>query len=334
VAATAAAPVYQGLGRALTDSDAVEVRQSMKTERLDTRTSRGGRVAVWRSAPGDPAPDCPVVVLNAGFARRMRDVGSIALCLARNGAVVYRFDSVDHLGLSDGGITAFTLTAMTESLQAAIELARSVENQSEVRLVALSLSNLAAYRLAARDSDIDRIMAISGVVHGLRTLEKVLGHNYATVEFDDLPERVRVLGHEIDPRPLWTDQKNTGCLTYSSAIEQLKKIAAPVVNCVAADDPWVDIGDCSHAFDEGSGGDRMIIKLPYSGHDPGGNPGAITTILQKMTRMAVSTGSPHDADSFPVDLPGFDELLELRIAERSREMSEQTAAPNERKAAR
>ena len=306
----------------------------MQTERFDTYTGQGRRVAVWRSVPATPHLDSPVIVLNAGFARRMRDVGGIALCLVRNGAIVYRFDSIDHLGLSDGGIVGFNFSGMTESLRAAIELARSMENRRRVRLVALSLSNLAAYRLAAEDSGIDRIMAISGVVHGVRTLETVLGHNYAKVKYEDLPERVPVFGHEIDPRPLWLDHRETGCFTFDNAVDQLTMITASVANCIADDDPWVDIDECHLSFTKGAGGDRMIIKLPYSGHDLGRNPVAITAILQKMTRLAVGTGSLREADSLPVELPGFDELLELRIAERSREMSEQTAALDERNAAK
>jgi hypothetical protein len=301
----------------------------VKTERLDTHTSQGRRVAIWRSVPDAPSPDAPIIVLNAGFARRMRDVGSIALCLVRNGALVYRFDSVDHLGLSDGDILNFTFTGMTESLRAAIDLTRATENRRKVVLAALSLANLAAYQLAAEDSDIVRIMAISGVVNGLRTLKKVTGHDYSEVRYEDLPERVAVLGYQIDPRPLWTDHRKADCLSFDAAVGQLTRITAAVANCVAASDPWVDIDECEQAFTRGAGGDRMIIRLPYSGHDLGRNPVAITTILQRMTRLALGTGPLRYAESLPVELPRFDELLELRIAERNHEMSEQAAPVRE-----
>lgn len=299
----------------------------MKTERLDALTASGRRVAVWRSLPDSPRPGCPVAVLNAGFARRMRDVGGIALSLVRNGAIVYRFDSIDHLGLSDGPIADFGLTAMTESLRAAAALARAEEDRDSIQIIALSLANLAAYRVAALDGGIDRIMAISGVVNGLRTLETVLGQDYSKVPYDDLPERVRVLGHDVDPRPLWHEAQDTRILAFADTVDDLKKIAAPIANCIAMDDPWVDIEDCNHAFAEGDGGERLIIKLPYSGHDLGRNPVAVTTILERMAKMVVSPPTWHDVDAESVTLPGFDELLELRVAERDREMSEQTTAP-------
>src|SRR5438552_18804541 len=112
----------------------------MKTERLNTHTRHGRRVAIWRSTPEKADPGSPIVILNAGFARRMRNVVGIAWCLVRNGALVYRFDSIDHLGLSDGDIGAFTFTGMAESLRAAVGLARSVEGRRTVRVVALRLA--------------------------------------------------------------------------------------------------------------------------------------------------------------------------------------------------
>lgn len=305
----------------------------MKTERLDAWTGQGRRVAIWRSAPDAPGPDAPVIVMNAGFARRMRDVSSIALCLVGNGVIVYRFDSLDHIGLSDGDILNFTLSGVTDSWHAAIELARSTENRRTVRLIALSLSNLAAYRLAAEDADIDRILAISGVVNGVRTLKEVIGHDYSTVGYDELPDRVSVLGHEIDPRLLWLDHRETGCVSFDRTVGHLARISSAVANCVAVEDPWVDIDECHLGFARGAGGERLVIKLPYSGHDLGRNPVAVTTILQKMTKLAVAGGSLRDAERLEVVMPEFDEILDLRIAERNREMSEQLAGMDERSTA-
>ncbi len=301
----------------------------MKTERLDAWTSEGRRVAAWRSAPEDFAPDAPIVVMSPGFARRMRDVGSIALCLVGNGAIVYRFDALDHIGLSDGDIRNFTLTGMRQSMIAAIELARATENRRGVRLVAMSLANLAAYRVAAEDKDIERIMALSGVVNGRRTIKEVIGHDYPAVTREELPAIVPVMGHDVDPRPLWTDSHETDCLSYERTIADLKAISASVANCVAEGDPWVDVDECTTAYTDGDGGERMVIKLPYSGHDLGRNPIAVMTILERMASLAIGNGPMHDADPQAVVMPTFEAVLEARIAERHQDFSEQRAAKTE-----
>jgi acyl transferase len=295
----------------------------VKTQRLDAWTDQGRRVAIWRTGPEAPAPDAPIVVLSAGFARRMRDLGSIALCLVRNGAIVYRFDSVDHIGLSDGDILDFTVTGIYDSWRAVIELVRATEGRRKVRLVGLSMAALAAVRLAYEDHDVESITAISGVIHGRHTLERVLDGDYLAVPLSELPDKMEILGHWVDPRKLWIDNRETGCLTLERTIEYLAGVPAAVANFVASDDPWVEIDECADAFARGAGGRRTVVRLPYSGHDLGRNPVAMTTMMQKMTELVI--GGPDGDSELTVVIPTFDELLEVRIAERQQEADERAA---------
>lgn len=295
----------------------------MKTERLDVRTASGQQVAVWRSAPEEMTDQTPVVVLSAGFARRMRDVSGMALCLARNHALVYRFDSVNHLGLSDGEIEDFSLGGLYESLAAVVELARSTEGRSNVKVVTLSLSLIAALWLAAGDSEIDGITAISGVVDGRATLNRVIGQNYVDVSREELPSRVEVLGHSVDPFGIWQDNQTTGILSMDTTVGHLNSVRSPVANFVASEDPWVDIDECQAVFTAGAAGPRTVVRLPYSGHDLGRNPVATTTILERMTEIVL--GSEDSTQSAKPIMPLFNEFLEVRVAERRREQDERNA---------
>lgn len=260
----------------------------------------------------------------------MRQVGPIALCLVRNGATVYRFDSLDHVGLSDGEIVDFSVSATFESWRAAVECAREIEGRRRVRLVALSLSAVSAFRLAAQDQDVESILAVGGVVNGVRTLERVLGVDYSAWTLPDLPHRYELGGYEIDPRPLWLDHHQTGCMGFDHIVGDLSRVRAAVANYVATEDPWVDIEDCRSAFARAASGERLIVELPYTGHDLGRNPIAINTVLTELTRMAVTDGQLAAAAQREVVMPGFDEVLELRIAERAREKSERAALLDER----
>ena len=302
----------------------------MKTERFDAWTEQGRRVAVWRNVPDAPATwPPPIVVLNAGFGRTMREVGSVALSLAHNGVIVYRFDSVDHIGLSDGGIVNYTVSGVYDSLRAAVELARSTEGRRAVRLVALSLSALAAYRLAAEDPDINAVVALAGVVNGRSTLHRVVGEDYTAMAYDDLPPRVDALGHEVDPRHLWLDNRATGCLSVERTIAYLSQIRVPVANFVASADPWVDIEECTQAFESGAGGPRTVVKLPYTGHDLGRNPVAISAMLRRLTEFVLRDAG---GSATAIRMPSFDDLLRFRIAEREQEAKERAADMTERSA--
>ncbi len=295
----------------------------MITERLDTKTAQGRRVAIWRSVPEVPAAGSPVVTISPGFARRMRHVGGIAQCLVANGATVYRFDSVDHLGLSEGEIAAFSIGGLDESWRATLELARRTEGRDRIRMVALSLSALAAFRIAAQDTAIESITALSGVINGRATLQEAVGTDWSVVPEEELPARVKVEGHEVDPRGIWRDNQRSGFLRVERTVSDLRRFGGLVANFVASGDPWVDVEECESVFRQAAAGQRSIIRLPYSGHDLGHNPVAMTAMLERLSTITLSGLDTVAAP--PVVLPTFEELLDVSVTERRREAEEREA---------
>ncbi|MFF0487653.1 hypothetical protein ACFYTQ_01385 [Nocardia sp. NPDC004068] len=295
----------------------------MITERLDVHISDGRRVAVWRSTSGDPGG--PVVVISAGYARTMRSAGAIALCLVRNGCTVYRFDSVNHLGLSDGEIVDFNLEDLDESFRAVIDLARRTERVHEVRLVVLSIAAAAAYKIAVEDPGIDRIVGLSGVVNGVRTLKVACGEDYSVYTQAELPPLVHVDGHDVEPTRLWQAMQPGGGLTPELITARLAEISVPVVNCVATGDTWVDIDDCRQAFTATrDNAPRILVELPFNGHDIAKNPAAVKLVLEELTRYIAGPTPGHDGPpEFEVTFPGFEELLQTRTGERDRAVAEQ-----------
>lgn len=297
----------------------------MHTDHRNTHTADGRRVAVWRNAPDEPSADAPIVVISPGFARRMRHVGAFAQTMVANGAVVYRFDSIDHLGLSDGEIAAFSISGLYDSWRATLALARETEGRDPVRLVALSLSALAAFRIASEDPAIESITALSGVINGASTLEHAVGDDWSVVPEDRLPDRVLVEGHEVDPRGIWWDNQRSGYLRVERAASDLRAFGGPVANFVASGDPWVDIDECETVFGQAATGERLVVRLPYTGHDLGRNPVAVTTMLERLSSITLHGLHPEAAP--PIVLPSFEELLDVRVAERRREVDEREALP-------
>src|SRR4051794_34144351 len=118
-------------------------------------------IAVWRMAGG--APDPPIAFVAPGFTRRMRHMAPVALYLAANGFTVYRCDYLDHVGLSDGDVYDTTITSMYESQRATLDLITECEKRPPV-VVAASLANRTAVRLAARSEHVAGLIGIVGVV--------------------------------------------------------------------------------------------------------------------------------------------------------------------------
>ncbi|HET8659270.1 MAG TPA: hypothetical protein VFM55_09765 [Micromonosporaceae bacterium] len=287
------------------------------TERLWTTAADGRRVAVWRTSGGG-APGGPVVVLAAGFARRMRHVGAVALYLARNSAVVYRYDPLDHVGLSDGEIRDYTFTSSLSSMRAVVDLAVERERAAAVTLVAASLAGRVAYRLAGLDPRVAAVATLVGVVDVRRTLVAVLGADYTTYELAELPADVAFEQYRIDPRPLWLDHRDHGWTSIEGTIDDLRRTSAPVTNFWAADDDWVRPEDVERAFEEGTGGPRRLLELPFGQHDLSGNPVAARVVMRALTEVVVGDAVPGGQ----VADPSFEEIVELAVSERRAESAQ------------
>ena len=293
----------------------------MRTERVDAQSPDRRRVVIWRSVL-DERPGAPVVVIGTGFGRRMRDSGSIAHYLASNGAVVYRFDGLDHVGLSDGSIRDFCLASAFSALVATVATARQREGVDAVTLVPVSLSALAAFRYAATHDDIAGIVALLGVVDGRKTLARVFGEDYTVLPSNELPETVRFERHDIDPRRLWEECRQGGWFAASDVTASLSQVPVAVTNIIARDDEWVDEADVRAVFDQSShAGPRRVVELQCASHGLARNPAALRLVLSELTAEVVHL--ERDA----VCEPTFEQLLDIRTAERRLERQDAAHEP-------
>ncbi|MGR8011821.1 hypothetical protein [Streptomyces hypolithicus] len=284
----------------------------MSTECFDVTTKDGRTVAVWRDGP--PAGDTPgpVVVMAPGFGQRMRSSGVLALMLVYNGATVYRFDALDHVGISDGEITDYSITELMEALTSVVDTVRTREGVESVSMVATSLAALPVLQFAATKKCTDNIALMLGVVNGRQTLLKVLDVDYLDWDVDTLPARVHIDKHAVDPSPIVKETRVVDWWELSATIDALSVLNIPVRNFVAADDDWVDIADVRAAFDAANLDQRNVIQVAVSGHALLRNPVALKALLMDVTRSLVG------GEDEPV-MPSFEEIVSLRGAERELE---------------
>ncbi|MFD3440627.1 hypothetical protein ACFWU3_24320 [Streptomyces sp. NPDC058685] len=284
----------------------------MSTECFDVKTKNGRTVAVWRDGPADDDATGPVVIMAPGFGQRMRSAGVLALMLTYNGATVYRFDALDHVGLSDGEIVDYSVTELMEALTAVVDTALEREGVEAVSMVATSLSALPVMHFAADRKCADNIALMLGVVNGRQTLLKVLDTDYLDWELDDLPPRVHIDKHSVDPRPIVAETRVVNWWELSATIDALSVLDIPVRNFVAADDDWVDIADVRKAFESAGLDQDDVIEVAVSGHALLRNPVALKQLLMDVTRSLIpGEGEPA--------MPSFEEIVSLRGSERELE---------------
>lgn len=298
---------------------AMNARLPHEVDQLEGRAGADRHVAVWRTGTRDP--DAPVVLVAPGFARRMRHMAPVALYLASAGFNVYRCDYLDHVGLSDGEIYNFTMTAMYDSLRATL---RAIEEREERHplIVAASLANRAAIRLLAENVGAIGLVGIVGVVNSRKTITKVFGEDWIAMPDEQIPpyaefERKRVCGET------WMRDWNAGnWVTMEGTIDELRRISQPVANFCGSADDWVEIADVERAFAIGDGGPRQLIELPYVEHELSSNPIAGQTVMREVVRIAAAQAGIDDINQ-PTE-PSFEQIAHQIVNERT--LEEQIAA--------
>lgn len=281
-------------------------------DELSGTTDEGEHVAIWRMAARGERVGA--VALVPGFCRRMRHMAPIAAYLASSGLTVYRCDAVNHVGLSEGEVESFTMSSMARALSALLEVMAEEEDADAFGVIAASLSMRAAIRAAVSDPAIAAVIGMVGVVHARRTLHVVFGEDYAALALDELPGEYAVFEDKrIGGRNFLADFYDANWGSLESTIEDLREQTTPVLNYCASNDDWVDIEDVRVAFEQGAGGRRRIIELPFAEHELTKNPVAGQLLLDGMTEEALAIAGAAGSELRP---PPFEELAAQSIFER------------------
>jgi acyl transferase len=233
-------------------------------------TDGGRSIAVWRIRRPQ-MPQRGVMLITPGFARRMDHLCALAMNLADNGIDVYRYDPLDHVGLSDGEITHYSLSTGLSSLRAVAAWMRETQSVRSMGLIAVSLGAPVAYRYAAEDSLVAFVISAVGVVNVKRTLRQVWDLDFPAMAPHEMPLFAEFEGHYIDPRPFCAAAHRDDWWTLDSTISVLRRLRQPIVCFAGLDDDWVDPADLQVAFERGGGGPRRIVQLEHCAHDLGRN---------------------------------------------------------------
>jgi acyl transferase len=270
------------------------------------------KVVLW-SLRYDWANHRAPLLLGSGFGRRMDHFSSLALYLVNAGFVVFRYDSVDHDGLSDGQMENYTLSSGLVSLEAAIQWVCAQSGVNSIGVVVTSLSARVAYESIARTSGIAFLITIMGVVDVRRTLERVFGHDYTVLTPSALPDFVEFQRQRIQPGQFYSDYHEYGWGTAVETMDVLSTVIKPIVGFASEQDPWVDIATVREVFARGNGF-RRLIEISDSGHQIGSNPSIARALFRRLTEIALELSGDALKESWSE--PGFSQMAEEAIRER------------------
>jgi hypothetical protein len=287
----------------------------MHTTRLDARTPSGRRIAVWRSAPNPaPAEDGPIVVMCPGFTKSIDQLTCAALFLTANGATVYRFDPLDHVGLSDGTIEHYTLTATMRSFESVLNLVGAREGHRPIVVIATSLSARPALRAVASSPDVDRLITVVGVVCPRDTIAAAFGEELVGLARHALPPLVSLGNHQICPAAMFDDDAAHGWHALEGTLSDIDALRIPIVAVYADRDSYVAADQVERAF--GRSSRHRLVKIDAGGHDLDGDISASLHVLSALT-AAACTPDPLVANLEPTVVPSLAAIEEAFAGERS-----------------
>jgi len=284
----------------------------IQIESVEHRCADGRKIQCWLNRPPAPVVPSATAILTPGFARRMHQHSALAQYLVANGVGVVRFDSLDHLGLSDGDIADYTLSAGLLSLEAGVAVARRAFPGTSCSLVATSLTSRIALRYLHRDTSVARLIALSGVVNVRKTFEEAVEQDYFGYAEADLPEYVEFASKSIRTLPLFRDSWRHDWLSLETTLGEIAALSTPIHWFVGSDDDWIDREEIA-ACQAANPARFTLTWLTSCGHDISRNSSAARAMLKRI--VALCSGSETLEEGAVIE-PNYNALLKIALDER------------------
>jgi acyl transferase len=287
-------------------------------QQFEVPVSGGRKIAVWRSANIDRALRRVPILVTSGFARRMSSFSPLAQYLAINGFEVFRYDPLDHIGLSSGEMKDFTLSTGLESMRLVVDWLRKERELTTLGVVATSLSSRIAYRLIGTQPGFEFLVTAVGVTHVAATLKEVFGEDYSKWRPEDLPDYVEFeKRHRVNGPPFYRDGFENRWWGLEPTVEELRHCKVPIQAFLGNDDPWVKAEDVHQALAGDGSATRKISTLTGSGHDLGRNAAVAREFFCEMTRACIALSGTEQWSTGPeLSEPSFEDISRRMIEER------------------
>lgn len=269
---------------------------------------------IWKLSSNKTQDQAKPVVISSGFGRAMDQMCALATNLVANGAVVYRYDSLDHVGMSDGEMLDFTLSSGLHSLTTVVDWVAEKHKGSGLVLVSTSLTARIAYRLVSLRSHISSLITAVGVVNVRKTLECVMGKDYSVYAEKDLPLTVEFERQAIGARAFYRDAIKNNWFSQEKTQEELDTIDIPVSAFVASEDEWIDRSNIEAVIRSHTAENRTIYIMEGCEHNFGKNLRSTEYFMNSVIQLACRSDPLKEGGKFiQVD---FETILNQSIKER------------------
>ncbi|MEM9562753.1 MAG: alpha/beta fold hydrolase [Actinomycetota bacterium] len=217
---------------------------------IDCLPAGEGYAAVHRNGAG-PAGRCLLV---PPFGVPASALELLAAALDAEGCESLRLDPRNHVGAGTGEITDFRLSDFADDCR------RAVERYRPHVVVAISMGARATMRALASTPFAPRAVLLIPVVDVRATLGAILGRDWFAVDEPELPERMPVLGSQVDAVAFRRDCVEHRMVSAEATRRDLAAIGNRATLLPGDDDPWVALQSVEQVVDSLDPSQRPIVR--------------------------------------------------------------------------
>jgi pimeloyl-ACP methyl ester carboxylesterase len=289
------------------------MNQMLELNEQIKRCEDGRNIKMWVLEDASQQNSPPILICPS-FGHRMYHYSYLASNLALNGFKVYRYDPLNHNGLSDGEIANFTMSDGLYSLESVVNKILDETKYSSISIFASSLSARIAYQFASCSESLSILISAVGVVNLRKTLKNVFGEDYASGSLEEVPKSLTFLSHPINAQNFYLDAIENNWFSLDGTFKALGNCTNPIVNFMATDDDWVDNNEVVHAFSNYCL-NHTLYELQESTHEISENPSIGRAFVTKVTEFFLRFNNVGENVSILKEIP-FDFLISRSIFER------------------
>jgi len=255
----------------------------VRSERVTFPSSEGSLLVAYLDSGPEEFWNGRLVLLAPKYGETKKNNLRLSYFLAANGFKVLRFDHTNHIGESEGNMDQFTLPGAVSDILDSLNYVENHFEPEESVLIANSLSARCAYRAAALDPRISRLVCVVGVVNLQRTIQSIYqkdiigtflqGEHWGVID---------ILGFDIDSANFITRLAEENMHDLKGTLLDAEKISQPVLHLFAAKDAWVDRSEVQRVVSKTNG---SIVEIEGAYHEIGENPDAAKTTMELVTRF-------------------------------------------------
>lgn len=255
----------------------------VRSERVTFPSSESSLLVAYLDSGPEEHWNDRFVLLAPKYGETKKNNLRLSYFLAANGFKVLRFDHANHIGESDGNMDQYSLPGAVGDIVDALNYVENHFEPEEAILIANSLSARCAYRAAALDKRISRLVCVVGVVNLQRTIQSIYqkdiigsflqGKHWGVID---------ILGFDIDSANFITKLAEENMHDLGGTLLDAEKITQPILHLFAAKDAWVDRAEVVEVVSKTNG---RIVEIEEAYHEIGENPDAAKATMEMVTRF-------------------------------------------------